>query len=79
MSASTDPRSPLRKHGFAAYPNLARGLKPTRIDQLWITDFTYVRLFGAFIFIAIVLHAYNRRCIGWAMASHFRTPLMHLR
>ena len=66
---------PYRKHGFGAYPNLAKGMKSTRINQLWVTDFTYVRLFGAFIFIAIVLDAHSRRCIGWAMASHFRTSL----
>jgi transposase InsO family protein len=66
---------PYKKHGFGAFPNLARDFKPTRINQLWVTDFTYVRLFGAFIFVAIVLDAYSRRCIGWAIASHFRTPL----
>ncbi len=66
---------PYRKHGFAAYPNLAREMKPTGINQLWVTDFTYVRLFGAFLFIAIVLDAYSRRCIGWALARHFRTAL----
>jgi putative transposase len=66
---------PYRKHGFASYPNLARTTKPTAINQLWVTDFTYVRLFGAFIFIAIVLDAYSRRCIGWSIATHFRTSL----
>jgi transposase InsO family protein len=66
---------PYRKHGFPAYPNLAGTTKPSAINQLWVTDFTYVRLFGAFIFIAIVLDAYSRRCIGWSIASHFRTAL----
>jgi putative transposase len=36
------------------------------INQLWVADFTYIRLFGAFIFVAIVLDAFSRRCIGWA-------------
>jgi len=66
---------PYRKHGYGAHPNLARGLKPTAINQLWVTDFTYVRLFGAYLFVAIVLDAYSRRCIGWAIAPHFRTEL----
>jgi len=66
---------PYRKHGYGAHPNLARGLKPTAINQLWVTDFTYVRLFGAYLFVAIVLDAHSRRCIGWAIAPHFRTEL----
>ena len=66
---------PYRKHGLPSYPNLATGFRPTAINQLWVTDFTYVRLFGAFIFIAIVLDAYSRRCIGWSLATHFRSSL----
>ena len=66
---------PYRKHGLPSFPNLASGLKPTAINQLWVTDFTYVRLFGAFVFVAIVLDAYSRRCIGWSLATHFRTSL----
>jgi len=64
-----------RKHGLPSYPNLAAGFKPRAVNQLWVADFTYVRLFGAFIFIAIVLDAYSRRCIGWSLATHFRTSL----
>lgn len=66
---------PYRKHGFASHPNLAGTMKPTAVNQLWVTDFTYVRLFGSFIFIAVVLDAYSRRCVGWSMASHYRTAL----
>jgi putative transposase len=66
---------PYRKHGLPSHPNLAAGFKPTAVNQLWVVDFTYVRLFGAFIFIAIVLDAYSRRCIGWSLATHFRTSL----
>jgi putative transposase len=58
-----------------AYPNLAKTTKPQTINELWVADFTYVRLFGAFVFIAIVLDAFSRRCIGWALASHYRTSL----
>lgn len=64
-----------RKHQLPSHPNLAAGFKPTNINQLWVTDFTYVRLFGAFVFVAIVLDAYSRRCIGWSLATHFRTSL----
>ena len=66
---------PYRRHGLPSFPNLASGLKSTSINQLWATDFTYVRLFGAFVFVAIVLDAYSRRCIGWPLAKHIRTSL----
>ena len=64
-----------RGKGVTWYPNLAKGYTPTRINELWVTDFTYVRLFGAFIFVAIVLDAFSRRCIGWAIATHYRDTL----
>lgn len=66
---------PYRKNAAPSFPNLAGTLKPTAINQLWVADFTYVRLFGAFIFVAIVLDAFSRRCIGWALATHYRTTL----
>ena len=66
---------PYRRHGLTTYPNLAATYTPTGIDQLWVADFTYVRLFGAFIFVAVILDAYSRRCVGWAIANHYRTEL----
>ena len=35
----------------------------------------YVRLFGSFIFVAVILDAFSRRCIGWSAAHHYRTEL----
>jgi transposase InsO family protein len=64
-----------RAHGLETFPNLARGFTPSGIDQLWVSDFTYVRLFGAFIFVAIVLDAFSRRVVGWSVARHYRTEL----
>lgn len=66
---------PYRRHGLATYPNLAKTFKPTGLDQLWVADFTYVRLFGSHIFVAIILDAFSRRCIGWSVAHHYRTDL----
>lgn len=66
---------PYRKHQLQTYPNLAREFVPTRVNQLWVTDFTYVRLFGRFIFVAIVLDAFSRRVVGWSIAVHYRSEL----
>jgi putative transposase len=54
-------------HGRKVYPNLARGMVLTGTDQIWRADITYVRLREEFIFLAVILDAYSRRVIGWAL------------
>jgi putative transposase len=54
-------------HGFHIYPNLAGSMEPTGINQLWIADITYIRLQTEFVYLAVVLDAYSRRVIGWAL------------
>jgi putative transposase len=54
-------------HGRKVYPNLARQMVLTAVDQLWRADITYIRLREEFVFLAIVLDAYSRRVIGWAL------------
>jgi putative transposase len=54
-------------HHRPVYPNLARGMVLTGIDQLWIADITYIRLEAEFVYLAVVLDAYSRRVIGWAL------------
>jgi putative transposase len=54
-------------HGLAVYPNLAADLEPTGIDQLWVADITYIRLETECVYLAVVLDAYSRRVIGWAL------------
>jgi Transposase and inactivated derivatives len=55
--------------------NLARGMVPTGVDQLWVADITYVRLAEEFAFLAVVLDAFSRRVIGWALDTHLRADL----
>jgi transposase InsO family protein len=54
-------------HGHNVYPNLAGKMTLTGVDQLWIADITYIRLQEEFIFLAVILDAYSRRVIGWAL------------
>jgi putative transposase len=54
-------------HGRKVYPNLARDMVLTGTDQLWRADITYVRLREEFVFVAVILDAYSRRVIGWAL------------
>jgi putative transposase len=62
-------------HRFTVYPNLARRLVPTAVNQLWAADITYVRLAEAFVYLAVVLDAFSRRVVGWSLANHLRAEL----
>ena len=55
------------RHGFPIYPNLAGDLQLTSVNQLWIADITYIRLESEFVYLAVVLDAFSRRVIGWAL------------
>ena len=57
--------------GRKIYPNLARDMALTGLDQLWIADITYIRLRDEFVFLAVILDAYSRRVVGWELD---RTP-----
>ena len=63
------------EHDFLVYPNLARDLVPTGIDQLWVADLTYIRLAREFVYLAVVLDAYSRRVVGWALGRSLQTSL----
>ena len=54
-------------HGLPVYPNLARALTLTGLDQLWVADITYIRLEMEFVYLAVILDAFSRRVIGWAL------------
>jgi putative transposase len=69
------PRTTDSHHGFAVVPNLTRGLKPTDVDQIWVADITYVRLGEAFVYLAVVLDAFSRKVIGWALDDHLEARL----
>jgi len=62
-------------HTLTVYPNLTRGLALSNINQLWVADITYIRLQREFVYLAVILDAYSRRCIGWALSRHIDTEL----
>jgi transposase InsO family protein len=63
------------KHNWRVVPNLARGMELTAIDQLWVADITYIRMQEEFVFLAVVLDAFSRRVIGWALEKHLQASL----
>ena len=70
VPATTDSR-----HGWRVVPNLARGMALTGLDQLWVADITYLRLLEEFAFLAVILDAFSRRVIGWAVDVHLKATL----
>ncbi len=62
-------------HGRKVYPNLARDLVLTGVDQLWRADITYIRLREEFVFLAVILDAFSRRVIGWALDRNMEDEL----
>jgi transposase InsO family protein len=55
------------RHLLAVFPNLAGYVEPDGADQLWVADVTYIRLRNEFVYLAVVLDAWSRRVVGWAV------------
>ena len=63
------------RHQLPVYPNLARAMQLTAINQLWVADITYIRLRTEFVYLAVVLDAFSRRVIGWALGRTLEASL----
>ena len=63
------------RHTLPVYPNLAGKMLPTAINQLWVADITYIRLQVEFVYLAVVLDAFSRRVIGWALGRRLDAGL----
>jgi putative transposase len=62
-------------HAWRTYPNLLADLVPDRPDQAWVADITYIRLPTTFAYLACVLDAWSRRCVGWQLSQAIDTTL----
>src|SRR5215813_10037932 len=69
------PMTTTSDHPWPVVPNRVRGLQPTAPDQIWVADITYVRLRQGFVYLAVVLDAFSRKVVGWAMADHLQASL----
>jgi transposase InsO family protein len=63
------------RHRFPRYPNLIKGLVITRLDQVWLSDITYIRIRTGFVYLAAILDAYSRKVIGHAVSAALDTAL----
>src|SRR5689334_801554 len=62
-------------HGLPTYPNLLAETALSAPNQAWVADITYVRLPTTFVYLACVLDAYSRRCVGWKLSRQIDTHL----
>jgi transposase InsO family protein len=63
------------RHNLPIYPNLATETVPTAVNQLWVADITYIRLRIEFVYLAVILDAFSRRVIGWALGRSLEAGL----
>jgi len=54
-------------HDGPIFPDLAKDIMPTGRDQLWVADLTYVAIQGGFAYVAVILDAWSRRVVGYAI------------
>jgi putative transposase len=62
-------------HAWRTYPNLVKGATFDAPDRAWVADLTYIRLPTTFVYLAAILDAYSRRCVGWALSRWIDTDL----
>jgi len=69
-------------HNLEIYLNLARRMKLTAVDQLWIADITYLRLKEEFVYLAVVLDSFLHKVVGWkldrTLASRLATEALEM-
>jgi putative transposase len=63
------------QHPYQVYPNLVKGMAIEAPDVVWVADLTYIRLPGSFVYLAAILDAYSRKCVGWKLSKQIDTQL----
>jgi transposase InsO family protein len=64
------------KHKLKKYPKLLTGaLRITNVNEVWVSDITYVRILTGFIFVAIILDLFSRKVVGWAISKRINAEL----
>ena len=62
-------------HDGPVFPNLAKDVLPIGPDQLWVADLTYIRVLSGFVYLAVILDAWSRRVVGWALGRRIDADL----
>lgn len=57
-------------HGLPVFPNLIKDIELTKLNQLWVSDITYIQLQKDYVYLAVVIDRFSRRCVGWDMGRN---------
>ena len=77
VSRRKRPATTVRSPAGAPVPDLIeRDFTTSRPNKLWVADITYVRVATGFLYLSVVIDAFSRRVVGWAMANHLRKELV---
>ena len=63
-------------HKYKIYPNLIKNLDIYTLNQVWASDITYIHLYNEFIYLAVILDLFSRRCIGWDLSRNIDSQLV---
>ncbi len=69
------PRTTVPDRSSQLFPDLAKGLSLTRINQLWVADITYVPLDDIFLYLALLMDVFSRKIVGWQLGRNIDTEL----
>ena len=64
------PKTTQSNHGLPKYKNLIQDFILTGVNQVWVSDITYIRLGQGFVYLAVIMDLFSRRCIGWALSRN---------
>ena len=74
---SFKPRTTDSRHKLGYNDNLLmNAVAPTRMNQVWVGDITYIPLTRDWAYLAMLMDLYSRRIVGWAIEDHMREPLV---
>src|SRR5215475_9986418 len=73
------PRLSLASPGRQIYPYLLRGVKVTRVNQVWSADITYVRLLGGVVYLVAIIDWRSRYVLSWEVSTTMEPPRLNAR
>ena|SRR3989338_312140 len=62
-------------HDFPIYKNLVKNITVTHPNQVWVSDITYIRLINDYVYLAVIVDLFSRKCIGWDISRNIDTTL----
>jgi putative transposase len=69
------PKTTQSNHGLPKYSNLAKNFIPTAVNKAFVSDITYIWLLKGFVYLAVIMDVFSRRCVGWALSRNPDTQL----